>query len=275
MRIKTIAVGVTTAAEAAWLLPAACDLGAAAGAHLICVHPVEPFVPYIAADAGVADTVAPVFLAWQQEETAAIKALFEQSSLAAGIAAEWRSQSLSAFGSEMFLTDACRAADLVVLGQAGTQPALPDQVRLQEYLIRHVGRPVLMLPVGYKTAPLGQRLLIGWSDTREANRATHDALSLVAPAAAVDILHVGDDAAAPDSCADLAAMLARHGLQAQIIQRPFGDSIAETLMQAALEQGADMIVTGAFGHSRIYDFVVGAVTRTLLGGTRLPVLFSH
>ena len=275
MQIKTIAVGVMSEPEAAWLLPAACDLAARLGAHLTCVHPVEPFVPSIAADAGVADIAAPVFLQWQQDETIAIKQRFDQLSAAAGVAAEWRSQALTAFGAEEFLTDATRAADLVVIGQGAPMDEPRDQARMQEYLIRHVGRPVLVLPLGYKTAPLGCHVLIGWSDTREANRAAHDVLEIAGPAAAADILHVGDGDVATEVCADLAAMLDRHGLKAQIIERPVGESIAETLKQAALEQGADMIVTGAFGHSRIYDFVVGAVTRNLLVGARLPVLFSH
>ena len=74
---------------------------------------------------------------------------------------------------------------------------------------------------------------------------------------------------------DLAAALARHGLQVKVVHRDKdGDKVADVLNHEAFEMGADMVVSGAFGHSRVYDFVIGAATRALLKGAKLPVLFS-
>jgi nucleotide-binding universal stress UspA family protein len=74
---------------------------------------------------------------------------------------------------------------------------------------------------------------------------------------------------------DIAEMFARHGLKPTLEHRQqSGNSIAEVLNQAAFEKGADLIVTGAFGHSRTYDFVIGATTHALLREQKLPVLFS-
>jgi nucleotide-binding universal stress UspA family protein len=73
----------------------------------------------------------------------------------------------------------------------------------------------------------------------------------------------------------LTEMLARHGLKPTLEHRqPAGDAIAEVLNKVAFEKGADLIVTGAFGHSKTYDFVVGATTHSLLHDAKLPVLIS-
>ncbi|MDO8313171.1 MAG: universal stress protein, partial [Sideroxyarcus sp.] len=103
----------------------------------------------------------------------------------------------------------------------------------------------------------------------------HDSLDLMAKAARVDIVHVGSEGGVQaDVCRDLAAKLDRHGATTEILQRAVSESVGETLMQAAFERGSDLIVTGAFGHSRLFDFVIGAVTRTLLEQMQVPVLFS-
>jgi nucleotide-binding universal stress UspA family protein len=80
--------------------------------------------------------------------------------------------------------------------------------------------------------------------------------------------------ASPDTI-ELANMYARHGLQVSIEQREgAAQSVAEVINQTAFEKGADLIVVGAFGHSKAYDFVVGAATYDLLDKAKCPVMFS-
>lgn len=279
MTIKTIAVGLMTAQEAEWLVPAACALAERFGAHLIGIHPAEPIVTNMALEASMGELAEPMFLDWQIEETAAIKARFAHFVGRSDFASEWRSQPVALPGAEEYLVDSCRSADLVILGQIDPKTGRRVHFRIQEHAIRQSGRPVLVIPQNHKLGALGQHLLIGWSNTREAIRAAHDALALAGAAAAVDILHVGPEPDAGDAQAafrrDLAAALNRHGLKSSLLQRAIAQNgVGATLMQVAFEQGADLIVSGAFGHSRVYDFVIGAVTRSRLDGARVPVLFS-
>jgi nucleotide-binding universal stress UspA family protein len=280
MTIKTVAVGLMNAAEAEWLIPAACSIAAMSGAHLIGVHPVEPFVPYVGGDMSASVAMMPMFLDWQIEETAAIKAVFDHNTTLQDFVGDWRAQDVGTFGSGEFLVDNLRGADLVLLGQAKPSAALREQARLQEQAIRQSGRPVLVLPRGWTPSGPATRLLIGWSNTREAARAAHDALDLVAPGAAVDIVSIGDAGSGSDAATlareDLAAALHRRGFKANIIIRAKGtEDVPDILLQVALEQGAELIAVGAFGHSRAYDVLVGAVTRDLIARSGLPLLLAN
>jgi nucleotide-binding universal stress UspA family protein len=103
-------------------------------------------------------------------------------------------------------------------------------------------------------------------------------LAIVQPGAAITVLRVGNDHQGPLGDSDgieLTEMLARHDLKPTLEHRqPMGDGIADVLNKAAFEKGADLIVTGAFGHSTTYDFVIGATSHALLKTAELPVLFS-
>lgn len=279
MAIKTIVVGLMTAEDAAWLVPAACAVANTFGAHLIGVHPVEANLPYVSVDGMVSNLSGPMFYDWQIEETAAIKATFDQLTRVVDFVAEWRTQDVGTTGVANFLTGTARNADLVMIGQPDTGENRRDETALYEHVIRQSGRPVLMIPRGHVIKTIGQRFLLGWSDTDEAARAVHDALSLAKPDAHLGILYVGDDgqdgAAGPSARRDLAAALDRHGIKTELINGSAdADGVAATLLRHAFERDCDMIVTGAFGHSRAYDFVIGAVTHDLMKKAKLPVLFA-
>ncbi len=278
MTIKTIAVGLLSATEAEWLLPMACDLARGFGAHLNAVHPTEAIMPYVGAEAAYAPVVTPVFFDWQVEEKAAIRTHFDKAVRIEDFGADFRAQEVGGVGAEDFLLESMRGADLIVLGRAERIGWGQDKARLQDAVIRHAGRPVLMLPKGRGLAgPVGH-LLIGWSPTREATRAAHDALALAKPGAKIEILAVranDDGQMTIDSRQDLAAAFDRQGFDVTLIDREAPPAqAADVLLQVADVSQPDLVVTGAFGHSRAYDFVVGAVTRSLLGMADRPVLLS-
>jgi nucleotide-binding universal stress UspA family protein len=153
-----------------------------------------------------------------------------------------------------------------------------DQRHAQTQVIRESGRPVIVVPLGYDGPEIGANILLGWSDTREAARAAHDMLGLADDGASLTVLRVGtapQDAFKDSDAIDMVEMYARHGLKATLEHRdPLGDTIADVLETVAFEKGSDLIVTGAFGHSRAYDFVLGATTYALLRDQKRPVLFS-
>ena len=174
-----------------------------------------------------------------------------------------------------------RYADLTVL------PAMPrdgtENMLVHDYfhdILRHSGRPVLVVPEGNTAALPPKRAVIAWKPTREASRAIADAMPLLRMADAIDVLVidpvVGEAAHGGEPGADIAAHLARHGLKVEVVTRPsMNFSVTYALLEYARTVGADLIVAGGYGHSRVREALLGGTTRELLQTTHLPVLFSH
>lgn len=178
-----------------------------------------------------------------------------------------------------------RVADLVIVGQTDPKgkPAAAD---IPTYVITHAGRPVLVVP--YAGVPGSARhILVSWDGGREAARAMQLALPLLKAAHSVTIAvfevasseHTATDALA----ADPRPWLARHGIHATLgvhavdhhLRLSRRHEVGERLLSLAAELGADMLVMGAHGHSRIRESLLGGVTRTVLESMTLPVLMAH
>ncbi len=150
--------------------------------------------------------------------------------------------------------------------------AVPDQA------LMHAGAPVLIIPQEWRGGPLGQRVVIAWNASREANRAVHDALPLLKRAENVVVFAFSAHSSGLRASADhLIEHLARHGVTAQVSDwTDTGDITAvEALFASVDTQDADMFVTGAFGHSRVFESLFGGVSRELLKEPMLPLLMSH
>jgi nucleotide-binding universal stress UspA family protein len=150
-----------------------------------------------------------------------------------------------------------------------------------ETIVMGAGGPVLVVPPKGHFETVGERVLIGWNGSREAVRAVHDAIPLIARAAHVTIAAASttfSSGASQDSCADIAAMLARHGATSIDIAR-FDQRAPETtgdaLLNFAADGGFDLLVMGAYGHARLQELVLGGATRSVLQTMTLPVLMSH
>lgn len=229
--------------------------------------------PYFA-DGPVADT----FIAdCQSEVRSQLRLLGEQfrNALAArSDAIEWRSAERLP---DRFIKASARAADLIVAGRPNTSGNLmrgPDIASL----LMQAGRPVLVVAPEV-TRFSAKRILVAWKDTREARRAASDALPLLRKAAEVHVLTVDEPAASglsSSSCADdVANWLGRHGVKATVIVRPDYGNVGKSIEECAGEVNADIIVAGAFGHSRFMEWLLGGVTRHLLLNARMNVLLSH
>jgi nucleotide-binding universal stress UspA family protein len=193
---------------------------------------------------------------------------------AEGLNSEWLE--LEAFPAPA-LAKISRGADLIIAG--GSPLEFADKSRWCDpaALVLLSGRPVLVVP------PKGGRLsagkiLIAWKDTREARRAVADSLPLLQNATDVVVMEICDDALGEAEYRTLSVVenLKRHGGKARAkaaMASPAG--AAEDLDRAAEAMGADLIVAGAYGHSRLNEWVFGGVTRDLLRTPRRFVLFSH
>jgi nucleotide-binding universal stress UspA family protein len=191
---------------------------------------------------------------------------------AAGV--EWRA-SLN-FPSEVIAREA-GAADLIVIGRS---PLPGDVYRTFDpgAIILTAGRPVLVVPPGQRSLR-ASRVLIGWKNTREARRAVFDALPFLKAAESVSIAA----AAAPGAgdvtrqqVADVAQYLARHQVASvkQHVVPATGAAEDGILLDLAKEQNVDLIVAGAYGRTRLSEWIFGGVTRQLLLASTVPCLFS-
>ncbi len=187
---------------------------------------------------------------------------------------EWRSS--TRFPSEVLAREA-RAADLLVLGR-GTLPGDVYHTFDPAAVILASGRPVLVVPAGLRRLE-ASRVLIAWKDSREARRALFDALPLLRQAKAVLIASVGPpdlEVPARDQVADVARYLEHHRIAVgQQIALTAHEPEGNVLVRVAVEQGADLIVAGAYGRSRLSEWIFGGVTRQLLLKSELPCLFSN
>ncbi|NNU81157.1 universal stress protein [Halovulum dunhuangense] len=280
MTIRTILVFLPDAASARAAMPPAEALARRHGAHLIGLHLMESLVVYPELAMHVPAPAFTDFSASQKKEAEAVEAVFRRITAVEDFVTEWRLIRTETATAADRLLESARAADLVIAAQP-PKDARGARERC-ERLIRDSGRPVLVVPRDGWDKPIGQTALLGWSNTREATRAAHDAFALLKAGAAVHILSVATGSTeAPDyrdslaTASELAQAFDRHGHRAETVTRATRDnSVTEVLTREAFERGADLIVTGALGHSAFYDFVVGAVTRELLETATLPVLFS-
>lgn len=171
-----------------------------------------------------------------------------------------------------------RVADLVVISRS------EEHARARRELIEDVlfksGRPVLLPPPGAHKAPKLERILIAWNASAEAVRAIAGAMPLLQAAKQVRIVTVD---AAPRWAADgktpgqgLRAYLASHGVEAEVSNLDgLGREHSLALADAAMDFDADLVVLGAYGHSRMREVVLGGVTRDLLQAARFPMLLAH
>lgn len=182
---------------------------------------------------------------------------------------------------ERSLATHARYADLLVMGQP--DPAVPREGRsghLLESALLTGGRPVLIVPYAGRFQTVGERVLVAWNASREATRAVTDSVPLLERARAVTVLTANAEASAdghgdlPGS--DIALYLARHGVRAEAAPTVAKDiDVGDWLLSRAFDLEADLIVMGAYGHSRLRELVLGGVTRSILQHMTVPVLMSH
>jgi nucleotide-binding universal stress UspA family protein len=234
----------------------------------IAAHPIAVPLYFETPVPGIASAVE---LAERQagRELAATEALFRRA-CGARSRVEWR-QSL-AYPSD-YVPEQARAADLVIAGLPRRSGAVPHPMTIDAGdLVMAAGRPVLFVPGGTERLR-AKRIVVAWKDTREARRAIVDALPLLRQASKVVVASFGSD---ENGAKDVCAYLGHHGVKASPVQKPEAPgAAAEGLLTLVDEQEADLIVCGAYGHSRAREWAFGGVTRDLLNRSRVCCLMSH
>jgi nucleotide-binding universal stress UspA family protein len=190
---------------------------------------------------------------------------------ALGDKAHWRSREDTPNSA---LLDAAAGADLVL---ATLERGPSDSVVDIAALVCEIGLPVLAVPPDWGEV-VGRSILIAWRDTREARRAVSLALPILQEAAHVSLVEVvpnASDAQATLSVHAVAARLERQGVKPRVEVRVTGGDVAQDLLAAANTAGADLLVLGAYGHSRAREWVLGGVTRSLTAAAAVPLFLVH
>jgi nucleotide-binding universal stress UspA family protein len=171
----------------------------------------------------------------------------------------------------------CRSADMVVIGREPGRGDVYSALNPAGAILK-VGRPTLVVPPKIKSLS-AEHVVVGWKDTREARRAIYDALPLLRKAARVLVVEICESSekdAAQEEVSDVVRYLDRHQVRVDSTVFPLEEgSGAKQLLRSAAEEGADLLVAGAYGHSRLGEWVFGGMTRELLATSPICCLLSH
>jgi nucleotide-binding universal stress UspA family protein len=273
MSYATVMVHLDVGASADAQLKIAAEQARRFGARLIGIAAAEPILRvYVGAPVPAALRFA------DEEETedllAETEARFRAAVKDSGCALEWR-QAIA--DPTTFVARESRAADLLVIGAPRRSDGIDEPVFNADEMTLRSGRPVLVVPPEIKGFE-GKRILVAWKDTPEARHAVVDAVPLLAKAeevivAAIDEWHEMDGVRA--SANDVVIWLGRHGVDSHAAVLSAYGPLATQLDTYAWENGAELIVAGAYGHTRLREWALGGVTRDLLHSTHRCSFMSH
>lgn len=283
MELKSILVALDGTPTTRSRLEIAASLAARYGAHLIGLHAAFPAdgLPNLGYferfHRPLFEPIYREFAEKTQAEAALNRQTFEEVVRRQGLSGEWRC--VEGYPSGIAALHG-RYVDLIILGQPGPAGEIAFFQPLPEEVVLAAGRPVLIIPYAGTWDDIGRRVMIGWNASREATRAVNDAMPLLAGADNVTVLTI-DPTEKPAGHgeipgADIALHLARHGVRAAAEATVSSDIDAgEILLSRANDLSADLLVMGAYGHSRVRELLLGGATRTVLDSMTVPVLMAH
>lgn len=276
---KTILVHVDASEQSAARIDAAARLAIVHEAHLVgsAMTGLSAFMfPVTVLNAGMPPVEMPV----EELRADADRALdlFEARVAHLGVNSVERRRVDDEVGMSLCLQ--ARYADLVVISQRqASEPIHFAQPDFTPYVVLNCARPVLVLPAAGAGGEIGKRVTVGWNGSPQAVRAIASAIGMLRRAEQVKLVVLANDDASDvhgeQPGADMALYLARLGVKVEVNTRHAGQDDGAALLSFAADQGSDLIVMGAFGHSRFREFVLGGVTRSALASSPLPLWMAH
>jgi nucleotide-binding universal stress UspA family protein len=231
--------------------------------------------PAAAVSATIGDAQATAALCEASSESClAAKALFDRMTAGNTVEHEWRE--VCGLPTDAIAGEGA-TADLVILGGRDREDSDGALYDLQPAdVIMACGTPVMMLPKHLPASFHARRILLAWKSTAQAARAAHDALPLLKRAECVVLTEIVADSGGYEiSAQSMANYLGSHGVAVSIRRLPAAGDAGAQLIQAAQDNECDLIVAGAYGHSRLREWALGGVTRSLLADSTLPCILSH
>jgi nucleotide-binding universal stress UspA family protein len=281
MTLKNIGVFVDATPEGEKRIDYAATLAHQCGAYLAGIHVVSAVRPeyrsdyYVIGEKAIRGLLAERKAA-DDASTFNARRRFEAISAKHDLSAEFRV--IRRGGPDEDITLSSLHSDLMVIGQRELQQ-LPGYLSPEKLLLAS-GSPILVIPSGWKSKSIGNKILVGWNASREARRAVADALPFLVAASSVTLLVVDSEERAgrhgEEPGADIALYLARHGARVEVEQvLSQGSRVADIILSFVRDHGMDLIVIGAYSHARSVEVLFGGVTRTLLKKALVPLLMSR
>jgi nucleotide-binding universal stress UspA family protein len=275
--IKDVIVGLSAREERDPAADYAISFANFFGAHIAGVaFAFEPVIP-----ATVMGGIPADFIEMQRAESnkaaGAAVTRFDKAALAAGLSTETHFFDVSVGGAADLFGRLARRFDLSIVSQADPDRVGPEEL-ITEAALFESGRPTIVVPYIQKQAFSLDRVLVCWDGGRAGARAVGDAMPLLERAKEVHILVAAGERGKHHEVpgADIGQHLARHGVKIEVHRAAAADiDIANLILSYAADLSADFMVMGAYGHSRLREFVLGGVTRGILASMTVPALMSH
>ncbi len=280
MAYKTIIVVLDSPRTTQQATKFACALASEHDAHVIGLHAERLATVPIVAPMEIPDPASVQALQeLAREETKETEAIFREEARIQGVSFEWRSFLTGAGFNSQAIIDSARSSDLVIAVQSNPDDRTERRADLETFLFES-GRPVMMVPYVLKEPRPIKRALVAWNGSREAARATFDALPLLKAADEVEIFSVDPVDLAAQSAetagAEIATTLSRHGVNVKITTDiTNGVSAASVIENRLSDSSIDLLVMGAYGHSRLWEMLFGGVTRSVMESMTAPTLLSR
>ena len=274
--LKDVVVNLSGRASLDFAADYAISIAATFGAHVTGIAFLyEPVIPD-----GTLGGVPVDLIELQREENSKIArdaiGRFEAGVKKSGVAAETRRLDATFGGAATLFAQIARRFDISVVGQAQREQGATDELIIEGALFES-GRPVIVVPYIQKSGLTLERVLVCWDGGRTAARAVADAMPFLTRAKAVDLVIVAEERKNDEvTGVRMSEHLARHGATVSVKRIAKGDlSVQDAILSYAADSSADFMVMGGYGHSRLREFILGGVTRSILNSMTVPVLMSH
>jgi nucleotide-binding universal stress UspA family protein len=212
-------------------------------------------------------------------QEAELRQLFVEQTATSNVKSQWRTP--HGPGDEALAMHA-RYCDLLILSKPGnTDRGSTAMLKLPESVVMMAGKPILVIPAGGDVPPIGRHVLFCWDHRREAARAFSDAAPILRSCTKLVVLEVNpseDDLRRHDvHDTDFAEYCEALGYPKpqRVVKKNHDFDAGNAILNACADHDADLIVMGAYGHSRMREWIMGGASRTLLSSMTVPVLFSH
>ncbi len=274
--IKDVVVNLSGRAPQDFAADYAASVAATFGAHIAGIAFLyEPVIP----DGSLGGVPIDLIELQREENSKAAKGAigrFEAAAKKAGVSAATRILDATFGGAATLFARIARRFDIAVVGQAQREHGVSEELMIEGALFES-GRPVIVVPYIQKAGLTLERVLVCWDGGRTAARAIGDAMPLLEHAKAVDLVIVAEERKNDEiTGANMSEHLARHGIAVNVKRIAKGDlSIEDVILSYAADSGADFMVMGGYGHSRLREFILGGATRGMLASMTVPVLMSH
>lgn len=272
-----IAIDLTKDANHLRRLETTLRLAKTHNAEVVGIYPSPEPTDYLRDGSLIPREVTQMMTAHLTQERDEMASLFQSKATEAGVKSSWRTPKGLA---EEVLALHARYCDLLVMSQNVKQTSSMRQ-SIAETVITTAGRPVLMVPYIGELTPVGTRVLVSWDHGRRAARALADAAPILKNAKEIALLTIDEKSSQLDGQDihddDIEAYFESRGyVKPKRVRLNSADAgIGNTILNAASDNGSDLIVMGAYNRSRLREWMLGGTSRTLLDSMTVPILFSH